>query len=427
MLAIAAFHRVTVFVSAALLLSLLFGSEARRHEGSQNHGMSGVGSTRNHRAHRTLQSWAIRHKSKPKRRVRGCGENGRDSGSILTFLQPTSERVATWFGPQISRDELLQCVQPEEFNHGYVGMTNPFLHLADQCEEAVLLAAETGNMKLTIPASQKEKETENAWWPSNSFLPSRQKDWRILTYRQRVGKGRECYERVRDAALDWEFQTNDGVMGMLKIPSASSVQKMASKVNEQNGIERGSYSVRRDPINDVQEPLAFHRGIGSFRRMVTFSASELPFRRKVYAVNPVMVIYDLVDQRSSGTTFTSSAYATMKGHLIRGEERLTVALRDRGEDVDVEIVSISKPGNSLKGKFAWPFVTNMQQTFFKQQLGALQKIADLTSYDSQKVESDEQYNRSTIRQSANHVCIRRIDGGHCKLSCGRKKGLVEER
>jgi len=378
-----------VLVRAALFLSLLLVSEARQE--SSHYELSGV-SRRNHRVHRTLRSWAIRHKSKPKSRVQKCGENGRGSGSILTFLQPTSERVAAWFGPQSSQDELLQCAQPKEFNHAYVGMTNPFLHLTDQPEEELLLAAETDNMKLTIPASLQEKEASNAWWPSNSFLPSRQKEWRILTYRQRVGNGRECYERVRDAALDWEFQTNDGTMGMLEIPSASSLQRMGSKVNGQNVVQRGSYSMRQDPTNDdVEEPMAFHRGIGSFRRMVTFSASKLPFRKRLYTVNPVMVIYDLVDQRSSGTTFTSTAYATMKGHLIRGEERLTVALRDGGEDVDVEIVSISKPGNSLKGKFVWPFITNMQQSFFKQQLGALQRVADSASYDSQNLDTDGYY------------------------------------
>jgi uncharacterized protein (UPF0548 family) len=297
-------------------------------------------------------------------------------------MQPTSDRVAAWFGPQSGQDELLQCVQPKEFNHDHVGMTNPFLHYSGQSEESLFLAAETDEMKLAIPATRKEKEVpsaSNAWWPSNSFLPSRQEKWRILTYRQRVGKGRKCYERVRDAALDWEFQTSDGVMGMLEIPSASSLAKMNTIANSPNAIQRESYSVRRDPNDDMEEPMAFYRCIGSFRRMVTFSSSKLPFRKRVYAVNPVMVIYDLVDQRSAGTTFTSTAYATMKGHLIRGEERVTVALRDRGEDVDVEIVSISKPGNSLKGKFVWPFVTNMQQTFFKQQMKALQKVADSIS------------------------------------------------
>jgi len=304
----------------------------------------------------------------------------------LTFLQPTSDRVASWFGPQSSQEELLQCVQPKEFNHDYVGMTNPFIHLTDQSEEELLLTAETDDMKLAIPASRKEKDVANTWWPSNSFLPSRRKEWRILTYRQRVGKGRQCYERVRNAALDWGFQTSDGMMGMLEMPSVSSLPKMNSKVNSPNIIQRGSYSIQRDPVDDVEEPIAFHRGIGSFRRMVTFSASKLPFGKRIYAVNPVMVIYDLVDQRSAGTTFTSTAYATMKGHLIRGEERVTVALRDRGEGVDVEIFSISKRGNSLKGKFVWPFVTNMQNSFFNQQMGALQKVADSVSYEDRNMD-----------------------------------------
>ncbi|KAL3939825.1 MAG: hypothetical protein SGBAC_005526 [Bacillariaceae sp.] len=272
----------------------------KARQGGSRNGLTGV-STRNGRVQRTLQSWAIRHKSKPKNRVEKCGENVRGSGSMLTFLQPTSERVAAWFGPQSSQDELLQCVQPKEFNHEYVGMTNPFIHLTDQSEEQLLLAAEIDNMKLTIPASIKEKEFEkeasHAWWPSNSFLPSRQKEWRILTYRQRVGKGRKCYERVRDAALDWEFQTNDGGMGMLEIPSSSSLQMMNSKVNGQNILQRGSYSMRRDPTSGVEKPMTFHRGIGSFRRMVTFSTSKFPLRKRLYAVNPVMVIYDLVDQR----------------------------------------------------------------------------------------------------------------------------------
>ena len=87
-------------------------------------------------------------------------------------------------------------------------------------------------------------------------------------------------------------------MGILEIPSASLLQKMDARMNSSpNMIQRGSYSVRRDPTDDVDEPMAFHRGIGSFRRMVTFSASRFPFRKRIYAVNPVMVIYDLVDQR----------------------------------------------------------------------------------------------------------------------------------
>ena len=66
---------------------------------------------------------------------------------------------------------------------------------------------------------------------------------------------------------------------------------------------------------------------------------------------------------------------------------MTVALRDRGEDVDVEIVSISKSGSSLKGKFVWPFVTTMQQTFFKQQMNALQKVANSISFGDRNIDT----------------------------------------
>merc|ERR1712216_608241 len=64
---------------------------------------------------------------------------------------------------------------------------------------------------------------------------------------------------------------------------------------------------------------------------VTYASSGLLKVRwlpKLYVVNPVSVVYDLVDQSGPKmTTFSSTAYATQKGHLLRGEERVTVALR----------------------------------------------------------------------------------------------------
>ena len=83
-----------------------------------------------------------------------------------------------------------------------------------------------------------------------------------------------------------------------------------------------------------------------------------------------MVVYDVVDQRAPDgqTTFTSTAYATLKGHFLRGEERVTVALRDGSQDVEVEILSISRPGPGIVGKTLWPFIGKMQSKFFQQQL-----------------------------------------------------------
>ena len=83
--------------------------------------------------------------------------------------------------------------------------------------------------------------------------------------------------------------------------------------------------------------------------------------------------------RDIGTTYTSTAYATMKGHLLRGEERVTVAIRDNeNQAVDIEIVSISKPGPSLKSKVIWqlPTVGRMQRDFFQTQLDTLEEVAN---------------------------------------------------
>lgn len=75
------------------------------------------------------------------------------------------------------------------------------------------------------------------------------------------------------------------------------------------------------------------------------------------------------------TTYSSTAYATLKGHLLRGEERVTVAMRDDTGFVDVEILSLSRPAGSLKSKFVWPLIGNMQQTFFQNQMNFLEQIA----------------------------------------------------
>ena len=83
-----------------------------------------------------------------------------------------------------------------------------------------------------------------------------------------------------------------------------------------------------------------------------------------------------------GCLYTSTAFATCRGHWLAGEERVTVALRDddcnqpeRGAPVDVEILSLSRPAPSLVGKIAWPLIGRMQNTFFVQQLNALEKVA----------------------------------------------------
>jgi hypothetical protein len=116
-------------------------------------------------------------------------------------------------------------------------------------------------------------------------------------------------------------------------------------------------------------------GPGS-RRLVTYSSKPSGRWFRLLVMSPVGVVYDLVDQRGSDgtTTYTSTAYATLRGHWLAGEERVTVALRDGGS-VDVEILSYSRPSRSLPGRLAWPFVGGLQRRFFEQQLRALERVA----------------------------------------------------
>ena len=64
----------------------------------------------------------------------------------------------------------------------------------------------------------------------------------------------------------------------------------------------------------------------------------------------------------------------MKGHLFRGEERVTVALRDYDELIDLEIISISRPADMLIAKALWPFIGKKQNKFFLYQMEFLKGI-----------------------------------------------------
>ena len=287
---------------------ILLCCNARRQPYSHStthHPLSGL-STRKRHVYRTLQSWGIRYKSKPRSRALSS-HNINDTGSVLTFDKPTKEKIAEWFGAEDdSSDQILHSMLRKEFNHDSVGMTNPFLHLdgessSNSDENSLLLSVDSGDMHDTRPASvsriEDSSSTSPSWWPTLSFSPVQKQGWRVLTYRKQVGVGKDCYERVRNAALDWEFQSDDGLIGLKEVPSSSFLLRKSIERNSNKYPKRGSYSVRSTPADNGDEPMAYHRSIGSFRRLVSYSASRFPFLRKIYAVNPVMVIYDLVDQR----------------------------------------------------------------------------------------------------------------------------------
>lgn len=364
-------------------------------------------------------------------------------GSFMTTQHPTKERLFRWFGMEgEDPNQFMRCmILRNEFNHNICGITNPFLKILpssrpqnEQCN--LEIAGLDGNRRTTSrPLSQiggrscignmeslekavltVSKNIKNSWWPSLQIGQNqdrgqdgltkkwgmfprrnkkaaqdgsfREKDWRVLTYRKRVGRGKACYEKVRDAALDWEFQSADGSTGMLQVPDSNPCgDNFALEAMPVAPRGKLSYSVRLIDDNNSESnrcPNAYsssssmYRSLGS-RRLVSFASKSvtgfLPsfLRRRIYSINPVMVVYDVVDQRAPDgqTTFTSTAYSTLKGHFLRGEERVTVALRDGSQDVEVEILSISRAGPGLVGRTLWPFIGKMQSKFFQQQMNYL--------------------------------------------------------
>jgi uncharacterized protein (UPF0548 family) len=307
------------------------------------------------------------HKRRP---ISIAGVTSATKGSLLTLQRPTTERVSRWFW---GKDTI--------FNHNSVGMTNPCLHIA--VTEDASCSSHNPSTAKALPVSQREENVEEIWWPQTA-CPLENTSWRVLRYRRRVGRGSACYQRVRDAALQWEFSSPEQDKGMLQVTPPQPT--ISSKQNEQHRRNRRGYTVL--PISELDDIYAPNTSdqimkiwSGPGRRLVTFTRSGLPLPTRfqwmlpcLYAINPVAVVYDLVDERGPATTYTSTAYATAKGHLLRGEERVTVALRDNGH-VDVEIISFSKPAASVKGRLVWPVIGGMQQTFFEQEMSSLERVA----------------------------------------------------
>lgn len=325
-----------------------------------------------------------------------------------------------------------------DYNHGDIGITNPSIEpFSVQCgaSDGVFDVLDASlDVSIPIDGESTEKESAPLWWPSSLYglkshqgQPSQLKSgaeqnclngWRELRYTRRVGKGDECYQRVRNAALDWEFHTdahnsNNKSMGIFRAVPPPTTR---CNSNDQNAFVPLSTETNANVVQIWSSP--------GKRMLATYAETRLGFRLgkktigrcrspSLYVLNPVAVVYDLIDQRGPGTTFTSTAYGTLGGHWLRGECRVTVAIRDSDEtvrevksgnsmhrrgvsgsgsriasgragagcnpnsdgSVDIEILSYSRPSTSLLGRLVWPIIGNMQNTFFLNQLDALEDVA----------------------------------------------------
>mmetsp|Transcript_25056 Transcript_25056/g.35070 ORF Transcript_25056/g.35070 Transcript_25056/m.35070 type:complete len:472 (+) Transcript_25056:239-1654(+) len=393
-------------------------------------------------------------------------------GTLFSFRRPTVDLASEWYATteKDSYDDIMfhgdeTAAAEELFNHDSVGMTNPCLHIdlttpqphtINNNINEVVNCGNTATMpqQQTHHSSTADDESNNAhddldklWWPltpmnekidGNGKRLGKNKSgtWRVLRYHRRVGKGQDCYERVRDAALDWSFGDNNsngdgderGIVRLNKTQKTKSRKKDSPKslsstarttpilreeahmggvynVVHNSFVTDGGFELSSESSKNIAQIWS-----GPQRKLVTFSATNLlgkledklfsgqrrqRWKPKVYAVNPVMVVYDLVDQRGPGTTFTSTAYATMKGHLLSGECRQTVALRDGiDEEVDIEILSYCRPAPSFWGKVVWPFISPMQTKFFESHMDHLEHAA--VAGGSDKVRNQHQHTTRRI-------------------------------
>ena len=258
------------------------------------------------------------------------------------------------------------------FNHDCVGMTKP----SSLVSTATSLLGDRnadGDKRDAVPVTS-DYSLDKYCWPNSdlSDANAKTKGWRILRYRSFVGHGEECYKRVSQAVLDWEFATDQQV---------DQIQRTEDRGEKAMGIIRARERACGLDTKTTVRVQSIPLGLGG-RRMVTYTECQygIDIRRGLrvglptfYAVNPVASVYDIVDEScSNGDMFTSTSYATVGDHLLAGEERVTVILRqpegEKEAKVHVEILSRSRPAPSLAGRLVWPFIGKMQSGFFKAEL-----------------------------------------------------------
>ena len=292
-------------------------------------------------------------------------------------------------------DEDLQCLfddtaQTAGYNHECVGMTHPVIHSSHiqtgttnyidvvYCNGVGSVWASTGLVSTEIS----DADNFDNWIPDilsfshNKNFGSKRKgsdEWRTIRIRKTIGYGQECYEAVRDAILSWEKTLPANNQNK---PFWASIRLLHYTPEETRR--------KHSKCHDASSSSFFEIG-GSCKKLVTISRSPLG----LWTYNPCQVIYDVVDERhvhptttgaSRGLTYTSTAYATLQGHLLSGEERISVGLHDfPSSKVEVEVLSYSRPTKGPLGKLVFPFIKPMQQRFFQDQVNNLSQIAQQVS------------------------------------------------
>lgn len=318
-----------------------------------------------------------------------------------------------------------------EFNHDFVGITNPIKQSSSSLLITTLSSSSSNNDMDNIISSPCTSATtidtnnnEHDSIITKNDGSNNNKKYRIIRYKKIIGKGDKTYQILKNAILQWSPT----------LPLSSSSTKNGNNINWA-GIQmlKSNKHILKEDINTNYEGLSNTNimeiwNTNRQRRLVTFSRV---FGSRLWCMNPCLVIYDLLDEKQINNddfdcTFTSTAYATLKGHFLCGEERVTVGIlhkkkhhqsqdesllyqqsaysnsmpilqasntnhihnhnipsfklqdyqniNDDDSDVFVEIVSCSTPSSGLFGNVMFHMVKNMQIRFFRQQLDTLENI-----------------------------------------------------
>mmetsp|Transcript_12327 Transcript_12327/g.18931 ORF Transcript_12327/g.18931 Transcript_12327/m.18931 type:complete len:298 (-) Transcript_12327:16-909(-) len=269
----------------------------------------------------------------------------------FTFRRPTGENILSIL---LGCDDLDQLPEKEvKFNHSSVGITRPILcnipgeshHVFPLCSGFPLDNESKLNRFLDRFERSSSYTSDNIACSSISH-----NGWRLLRFHKRVGSGEQCYNQVQTAIYNWDFVSYEG--------------------KKSTGILAPKQSVHLANIKEAQSTIHPRRGL-----MGTFS--EIPLLRPLFVVNPIHVICDMKNCRKKSnpsSIVSSSSYATLDGHLLAGEERVSVALSENNA-VDVEIISFSRSAPSINGRIVWPFIGRMQKLFFLKEMEHLSRVA----------------------------------------------------
>jgi len=150
--------------------------------------------------------------------------------------------------------------------------------------------------------------------PSDQVHPT---GLRLIRRSVRLGHGDRCWSRARALLLDWQMHTGSSWSAIHVHPS------------------------------------------GGLVTLAALPHARLPL---LWVTNPCRVVRQrTADQRR----VVSVGYATLEGHLIAGEERMSVT-RDSSGDVNFEVVSYSR-GCGLLGSLLFFGLEQTQRRFFAEQ------------------------------------------------------------